>query len=70
MALTLALFREANDIAVSVSSITAVGTGRHPAPVVHEAGCDHVTYFTTPGSIELLRAALNWGEAAAAAPRT
>lgn len=69
MALTLALFREANDIAVSVSSITAVAGSRHPAPVVHQARCDHVTYFTTPVSVDLVRAALNWGEAASAMPR-
>jgi len=63
-ALTLALFREANDIAVSVKSILAVDAARDPAPVVHEAGCDHVTYFTTEASLDLLRAALRWGSAA------
>jgi hypothetical protein len=59
-ALTLALFHEANDIAASVKSIVAVDASRRPAPVVHEASCDHVTYFTTDAALDRLRTALNW----------
>ncbi|MGH9311291.1 MAG: DUF7379 domain-containing protein, partial [Vicinamibacterales bacterium] len=66
--LTLALFREANDIAVTVTSIEQVERNRQPAPIVHETGCDHVTYFKTQGSLDLLHAALNWGPAAATVP--
>jgi len=69
MALTLALFREANDIAVSVASIKQIAGTRRPVPVVHEAKCDHVTYFTTPAALGVLRTALNWGEAGSGAPR-
>ena len=64
--LTLALFGQPNDIAVTVTSINEVGGNRHPAPVVHETACDHVTYFTHAASLDLLRAALNWGTGAGA----
>jgi pimeloyl-ACP methyl ester carboxylesterase len=64
--LTLALFQEPNDIAVTVTSIKQVTGGRHPAPVLHQTACDHVTYFTHAASLDLLRAALNWGPAAGA----
>jgi hypothetical protein len=67
IALTLALFREPNDIAATVTSIEQVARDREPAPVIHEAGCDHVTYFKTPVSLDLLRTALSWGPTGAGA---
>jgi hypothetical protein len=59
-ALTLALFRESNDIAVTVASIEHVDQTRQPGAVIREVGCDHVTYFTTPDALQFLRGALKW----------
>ena len=65
--LTVALFREPNDIAVSVASIKQVSPNRQPAVIVHEAACDHVTYFTNAGSLDRLRSAIKWGDERSAA---
>jgi hypothetical protein len=59
-ALTLALFGESNDIAVTVTSIKQVDQTRQPVAVVREIGCDHITYFTTPDALQFLRGALKW----------
>lgn len=51
-------FGQANDIAVTVSSITHVPEVRSPLPVVIEVPCDHFTYFSSPDSLSVLTKAL------------
>lgn len=52
---TLALFRQPNDIAVSVSSVFALPAGRTPEPEkVPPVACDHTQYFSSSGSLEQL----------------
>lgn len=59
-AIVAAARRESNDIAVTVASIEHVDQTRQPGAVIREVGCDHVTYFTTPDALQLLRGALKW----------
>lgn len=50
----LAFFGQPNDIAVSVASSTNIPAGRTPEPQVHQVACDHITYFTTAASLNVL----------------
>ncbi len=43
-----------NDLAVTVESIQAIPTRRHPAPVMVEVACDHLVYFTDPAGVKML----------------
>ena len=62
-ALTQVVFKEANDIAVGVSSIGAVDKNRTPTPHVLEVASDHVSYFRINAGLEGLSQALgNPGE--------
>lgn len=56
-ALTQFLFKEANDIAVGVSSMKNMGTARMPE--VLQAACDHISYFSTQAGIQALLSVLN-----------
>jgi pimeloyl-ACP methyl ester carboxylesterase len=53
----LAFLRQPNDLAVAVTSARALPAGRVPAPVIHEVGCDHVTFFSTSAGLSELAAA-------------
>jgi hypothetical protein len=64
----LAFFREANDIAVTVVSATAVPSAREPEPTVVRVGCDHMTYFSSAAGRDALLAAL--GTVGSGAPVT
>ena len=57
-ALTQFVFKEANDIAVGVSSIAAVDESRTPAPRVLEVASDHVSYFRVDAGLQALATAL------------
>ena len=48
--------KASNDIAVSVSSIRQVPTGRNHAPQVREVACNHMVYFIDPVGL----AGLSW----------
>ena len=48
-----------NDIAVSVSSIRHVPTGRNHTPQIREVACNHLAYFTDPAGL----AGLSWAVA-------
>lgn len=65
-AASLALFREPNDVAVSVKSILDVPDDRLPAASRATVACDHMSYFVDPAGLTALRAAL--GIAAPAPP--
>ena len=54
------LFREENDIAVSVSSINHVPGNRHPAPVSREVACHHLNYFSSEEGLEAIDALLKY----------
>ncbi|MEI8305573.1 MAG: caspase family protein [Chloroflexales bacterium] len=54
----LAFFREPNDVAVSVRSITAVPEGFVRPEDVLEVPCDHMTYFTAVAGLRALMRAL------------
>ena len=45
---------EANDIAVSLASITSVSKERSPIPKAIEVDCHHMNYFTEPESRRLI----------------
>ena len=59
-ALDLLLFRQPNDIAVSINSIYGVaGIDQRAQPVARiEVACDHISYFADPAGLEGLRKAL------------
>ena len=58
----LPFFRQPNDIAVLVESITAVPEGRSPAPAHLLVACNHLEYFTHPlGLAALTRAVVGTG---------
>ncbi|MUG97489.1 peptidase C14 caspase catalytic subunit p20 [Scytonema sp. UIC 10036] len=60
-AIDLAFFKQPNDLAVSVASITSVSSDRTPPPRILEpyVACDHVTYFTLPPGLAALSEALS-----------
>jgi pimeloyl-ACP methyl ester carboxylesterase len=55
----LPFFGQANDIAVTVTSIKSVSTARSPQPQIQEVGCDHLVYFTNPDGLAALATAAN-----------
>src|SRR6476469_161940 len=59
-AVALAFFEQPNDIAVTLASIKSVNANRSPQPKIlqPDAGCDHLTYFTTKAGFETLAIAL------------
>ncbi|HNT24138.1 MAG TPA: caspase family protein [Anaerolineales bacterium] len=50
----VAFFGQPNDIAVSVASALAVNPARDPAPGLVTLPCDHMTFFDSSASLELL----------------
>ncbi len=54
----LPFFRQPNDIAVLVESITAVPEGRSPAPIHLPVACNHLEYFTNPIGLAALTIAV------------
>ncbi len=60
-AIDLAFFKQPNDLAVSLASITSVSSDRTPPPRILEpyVACDHVTYFTLPSGLAALSEALS-----------
>ncbi|GAA6619573.1 caspase family protein [Scytonema sp. NUACC26] len=59
-AIDLAFFKQPNDLAVSLASITSVSRDRTPPPRILEpyVACDHVTYFTLPPGLAALSRAI------------
>ena len=57
-ATALAFFNKPNDIAVAVTSATAVPAARVPAPRIIEVACDHITFFSTDAGRQALLDAL------------
>ncbi len=51
-------FKQPNDIAVLVESITAVPEGRSPAPKLLPTACNHLEYFVHPAGLASLAAAV------------
>jgi hypothetical protein len=45
-AVAIPFFGQANDIAVTVTSIKSVSQARSPQPQIQEVGCDHLVYFS------------------------
>ncbi len=56
--LSLGFLGQANDIAISVSSVFALPPDRTPAPNKVEIACDHVSYFSDPAGKQALKQAL------------
>lgn len=56
-ALDLAIFKEANDIAVSTKSISTLINAKNQ-PQVFEVASDHISYFTRPDVVTLINQAL------------
>ncbi|GAB1542209.1 hypothetical protein NUACC21_48830 [Scytonema sp. NUACC21] len=56
----LAFFKQPNDIAVTLTSITSVSSDRKPQPKILQPyiACDHLTYFTHPAGLAALSEAL------------
>jgi len=52
------VFLAPNDIAVAVSSMSALGPTRSPALEVLSIACDHLSYFSDPAGLEALAHAL------------
>ncbi len=50
----VAFLGQPNDIAVSVASALAVNPARQPAPDLATLPCDHMTFFDSPASLDLL----------------
>lgn len=57
-ATALAFFNKPNDIAVAVTSATAVPAARMPAPRITKVACDHITFFSTDAGRQALLDAL------------
>jgi pimeloyl-ACP methyl ester carboxylesterase len=55
---SIAFLFEPNDIAVSVKSIGAVGSGWGTPPVIRAVACDHMSYFASDAGLKELRAVL------------
>ncbi|MUG95771.1 AAA family ATPase [Scytonema sp. UIC 10036] len=55
---TLPLFRQPNDLAATVESMTSIPEGRSPHPTIIEVACDHFTYFTHSEGLTALGNAL------------
>ncbi|MGB7088008.1 MAG: hypothetical protein WBD47_20795, partial [Phormidesmis sp.] len=54
----LPFFKQPNDIAVLVESITALPAGRSPAPKQLPTACNHLEYFTHPAGLASLTEAV------------
>ena len=49
---------QANDIAVSVTSMENIAPGRKPSYDVHPVACDHLSYFRDPAGVKALSTVL------------
>jgi pimeloyl-ACP methyl ester carboxylesterase len=58
-AVAIPFFGQANDIAVTVTSIKSVSQARSPQPQIQEVGCDHLVYFSHREGLTALATAAN-----------
>ncbi|MGL5877965.1 MAG: esterase/lipase family protein, partial [Xenococcaceae cyanobacterium] len=66
----LPFFGQANDIAVTVTSIKNVSTARLPQPQIQEVGCDHLVYFSHREGLTALATAANRALGKTSSPNT